>query len=140
MDNRQVRWGLLSTARINERLIPVIRASLAPYLLLCLCAITSFAQYNSYRFDHWTTDNGLPQNTVRHVLQTRDGYLWLTTFDGLTWAILNKLYYRWTPNTIWARAPVIGTHLGPYFVIAAVGLTAAYGASELARARERAAR
>ena len=27
MENRQVRWGLLSTARINERLMPVIRAS-----------------------------------------------------------------------------------------------------------------
>src|SRR5262245_53655349 len=34
------------------------------------------AQYNSYRFDHWTTDNGLPQNTVYNVIQTRDGYLW----------------------------------------------------------------
>jgi len=36
-----------------------------------------------YRFDHWTTDNGLPQNSVRDVVQTRDGYVWLTTFDGL---------------------------------------------------------
>ncbi|MCI0388449.1 MAG: hypothetical protein MOB07_06745, partial [Acidobacteria bacterium] len=36
-----------------------------------------------YRFDHWTADNGLPQNSVRSVLQTRDSYLWLTTFDGL---------------------------------------------------------
>jgi hypothetical protein len=36
-----------------------------------------------YRFDSWTTDNGLPQNSVRSILQTRDGYLWLTTFDGL---------------------------------------------------------
>jgi signal transduction histidine kinase/ligand-binding sensor domain-containing protein len=36
-----------------------------------------------YRFDHWTTDNGLPQNSVRDIVQTRDGYLWFTTFDGL---------------------------------------------------------
>ena len=36
-----------------------------------------------YRFDHWTADNGLPQNSVRDILQTRDGYLWFTTFDGL---------------------------------------------------------
>src|ERR1700754_504512 len=36
-----------------------------------------------YRFDSWTTDNGLPQNSIRSILQTRDGYLWLTTFDGL---------------------------------------------------------
>ena len=36
-----------------------------------------------YRFDNWTTDDGLPQNSVLAVTQTRDGYLWLATFDGL---------------------------------------------------------
>lgn len=36
-----------------------------------------------YRFDSWTTDNGLPQNGVRAIVQTPDGYLWFTTFDGL---------------------------------------------------------
>lgn len=36
-----------------------------------------------YGFKSWTTDAGLPQNTVYDILQTRDGYLWLTTFDGL---------------------------------------------------------
>lgn len=63
--------------------IPVSRAFLCQCVLLSLCAITAFAQYSPYRFDHWTTDNGLPQNTVYDVIQTRDGYLWLTTFDGL---------------------------------------------------------
>ena len=46
-------------------------------------APTAFGQYIPYRVDHWTTDNGLPQNTVRSILQTRDGYLWLGTFGGL---------------------------------------------------------
>jgi len=32
---------------------------------------------------HWTTENGLPQNTVTAIAQTRDGYLWLGTFGGL---------------------------------------------------------
>ncbi|HEY7543991.1 MAG TPA: two-component regulator propeller domain-containing protein, partial [Blastocatellia bacterium] len=36
-----------------------------------------------YRFDSWTTDSGLPQNSVRSILQTRDGYLWFTTLDGV---------------------------------------------------------
>jgi signal transduction histidine kinase/ligand-binding sensor domain-containing protein len=36
-----------------------------------------------HHFDTWTTDNGLPQNSVNNILQTRDGYLWLTTNDGL---------------------------------------------------------
>src|SRR4026209_214960 len=63
--------------------IPIFCALLCQCVLLCLCAITASAQYSPYRFDHWTTDNGLPQNTVYDVIQTRDGYLWLTTFDGL---------------------------------------------------------
>jgi ligand-binding sensor domain-containing protein len=45
-----------------------------------LCPLTTLAQY---RLESWTNDNGLPQNTVRSITQTRDGYLWLTTFDGL---------------------------------------------------------
>lgn len=36
-----------------------------------------------YRFDSFTTDNGLPQVSVNRILQTRDGFLWLTTFGGL---------------------------------------------------------
>ena len=48
--------------------------------LLCLNA-AAFA--GEYGFDVWTTANGLPQNTVTGVVQTPDGYLWLSTFDGL---------------------------------------------------------
>ena len=33
--------------------------------------------------DTWQTEDGLPQNTIRCITQTRDGYLWLGTFDGL---------------------------------------------------------
>ena len=36
-----------------------------------------------YHIDTWTTDSGLPHNAVRDILQTRDGYLWLATADGL---------------------------------------------------------
>jgi signal transduction histidine kinase/ligand-binding sensor domain-containing protein len=57
-----------------------VLACLWALIALCLCATTAHAQY---RFDHWTADNGLPQNSVRDIVQTRDGYLWLTTFDGL---------------------------------------------------------
>jgi signal transduction histidine kinase/ligand-binding sensor domain-containing protein len=31
----------------------------------------------------WTIEQGLPQNTVNDIVQTRDGYLWLATFGGL---------------------------------------------------------
>ncbi len=36
-----------------------------------------------YRVDQWTTDHGLPQNSVLALAQTRDGYLWAATLDGL---------------------------------------------------------
>src|ERR1041384_1849802 len=55
-------------------------ACLCALLALSLCPTTARAQY---RFDHWTADNGLPQNSVRDMVQTRDGYLWLATLDGL---------------------------------------------------------
>ena len=50
------------------------------FLCACLFNVTAQAQF---RFDHWSADNGLPQNSVREIIQTRDGYLWLTTLDGL---------------------------------------------------------
>ena len=36
-----------------------------------------------HRIDTWTTEQGLPQNSVRSIVQTKDGYLWLGTFGGL---------------------------------------------------------
>jgi len=35
------------------------------------------------QFDSWTTENGLPQNSINDITQTRDGYLWLATYGGL---------------------------------------------------------
>lgn len=32
----------------------------------------------------WTTENGLPQNSVTAISRTRDGYLWMGTFGGLS--------------------------------------------------------
>jgi signal transduction histidine kinase/ligand-binding sensor domain-containing protein len=49
-----------------------------------------------YRIDQWTADDGLPQNSVYGIVQTRDGYLWLATveglarFDGTRFTIFNK--------------------------------------------------
>jgi signal transduction histidine kinase/ligand-binding sensor domain-containing protein len=58
---------------------------LAVCITMCLAfAIGSpSALADRYYFDSWTTDNGLPQNSISSILQTRDGYLWLATADGL---------------------------------------------------------
>ncbi|HJY83910.1 MAG TPA: two-component regulator propeller domain-containing protein [Candidatus Binatia bacterium] len=57
--------------------------STSPLLFCLLFLFGSQVAHAQYRFDRWTADNGLPQNSVRDIVQTRDGYLWLTTFDGL---------------------------------------------------------
>ncbi len=51
--------------------------------LFVLCFAGGQSVFGQYHFDSWTTDNGLPQNGVREITQTPDGYLWFTTFDGL---------------------------------------------------------
>lgn len=53
---------------------------LANFLLITALNAAVFGQF---RFDRWSTDNGLPQNGVRGIARTLDGYLWATTFDGL---------------------------------------------------------
>jgi len=32
---------------------------------------------------HWTTEDGLPSSSLTDVLQTRDGYIWIASFNGL---------------------------------------------------------
>ena len=56
-----------------------MRATIA-FGIVWLHAAQAAAQY---RVDAWTTEQGLPQNIVRAVHTGRDGYLWLTTLDGL---------------------------------------------------------
>ncbi len=75
--------------------VVLVRRSEGPFLLLMkkICSIfllffcvffpTGRKTAAQYRLDHWTADNGLPQNSVRGIVQTQDGYLWLATFDGL---------------------------------------------------------
>jgi signal transduction histidine kinase/ligand-binding sensor domain-containing protein/CheY-like chemotaxis protein/HPt (histidine-containing phosphotransfer) domain-containing protein len=38
---------------------------------------------SQYRWDVWQKEDGLPQNSVTSILQTKDGYLWLGTMEGL---------------------------------------------------------
>ncbi|MCW3103688.1 MAG: hypothetical protein JWO09_2128 [Bacteroidetes bacterium] len=61
-------------------------------LLLCIYADAQVVPFISekslspsekYSVQSWTTENGLPQNSINDIAQTRDGYLWLATFDGL---------------------------------------------------------
>lgn len=59
------------------------RAKFFLLLIGCLLPAAVTPLCAQYQVESWTTDNGLPQNTVVSILQTDDGYLWLTTLDGL---------------------------------------------------------
>ena len=59
-----------------------------------------------YRFDVWTTDSGLPQNSISAILQSREGYLWLATsdgvvrFDGVRFVVFDKLNTPFRHNLV----------------------------------------
>jgi signal transduction histidine kinase/ligand-binding sensor domain-containing protein len=61
---------------------PFIKTAIS-FLLCILPLFISTAVSAQYQFNSWSTDNGLPQNSIYALLQSRDGYLWLTTSDGL---------------------------------------------------------
>src|SRR5262245_4841033 len=50
------------------------------YAVAVQAATNSFPHYN---VRVWQIDDGLPQNTVWAITQTKDGYLWVGTQQGL---------------------------------------------------------
>ncbi|MCC8153358.1 MAG: hypothetical protein LIP01_03575 [Tannerellaceae bacterium] len=40
------------------------------------------ARFN-YSFTHYSSENGLSQNTVMNILEDRKGYMWFATWDGI---------------------------------------------------------
>ena len=50
----------------------------------------------SLEHQFWTSESGLPQNSVHQIIQTRDGYLWIATeggvarFNGVQFTVFNQ--------------------------------------------------
>jgi ligand-binding sensor domain-containing protein len=76
---------------------PVLRSAIF-WTLYGIIALSSFAR--SQEFDNlghqsWSTENGLPQNSVHQIFQSRDGYIWIATeggiarFDGIEFTTFN---------------------------------------------------
>jgi signal transduction histidine kinase/ligand-binding sensor domain-containing protein/ActR/RegA family two-component response regulator len=69
---------------------------------LCLAAAPNAVALDPTRLltqyitDNWQSDRGLPQNTVSAIAQTPDGYLWMTTqegvvrFDGVRFTVFDR--------------------------------------------------
>lgn len=73
----------------------------AAVLLAAVCALPAAAlepatTLGSYGRQWWVMENGLPQNTVHALAQTRDGFLWagtesgLVRFDGVSFLVLDE--------------------------------------------------
>ena len=65
-------------------------------LLALSMQLQAASVFPSFQLDSWTTADGLPSNTITAVRQTRDGYLWLATdnglarFDGIRFTVFSK--------------------------------------------------
>jgi ligand-binding sensor domain-containing protein len=98
--------------RLSAARLRVPAALLALFFLasgaLPLHALDPAQSLRQYGQQLWQTDNGLPQNTVHAICQTRDGYLWLATdgglvrFDGIDFTLFDR---RSTPEL---RSNLIG--------------------------------
>ena len=66
--------------KINRLLNFSLQIWFGGLLIGIFCVLDVYA--DKYHFDSRDTDSGLPQNSVKSILQTRDGYLWFTTLDG----------------------------------------------------------
>ncbi|MES2573075.1 MAG: two-component regulator propeller domain-containing protein, partial [Verrucomicrobiota bacterium] len=71
----------------NGRVMPPARPlALLCWVSICMGICTGRAQTSFTTPDFtcrgWQVDDGLPNNSVASLLQARDGYLWLGTYDG----------------------------------------------------------
>src|SRR5215472_5631370 len=78
---------------MRATLVLVLSASLGGRVALALDPHKAISQYIH---DVWETQDGLPQNSIRAITQTPDGYLWLGTpaglvrFDGVRFVVFDK--------------------------------------------------
>jgi len=81
----QIDNGIRTLLALFFFLVPTVRAALNPGKAIA-----------QYRHDQWSTDQGLPQNSVAAIAQTHDGYVWLGTeaglvrFDGLRFRVFDQ--------------------------------------------------
>ena len=79
------RWPAASVLALSGILLAEAARGLDPRK-----AITQYAH------QVWKTDQGLPQNSIQAILQTKDGYIWLGTerglvrFDGVEFTVFDK--------------------------------------------------
>jgi signal transduction histidine kinase/ligand-binding sensor domain-containing protein len=83
------RWSPHTPLRggVSERLLQLFGGFGTRKLGLAFLALSTMLATGSpiarFSIKHWNTGDGLPQHSVISTIQTRDGYLWVGTLDGL---------------------------------------------------------
>ena len=104
----------------------LISAALLAALAQPARALDPRKSLTQYALTTWTEANGLPQDTIRAIAQTTDGYLWLGTdeglarFDGYEFSVFNKTQGQLPADSIAALA---ATTDGALWIGTSSGLT-----------------
>jgi signal transduction histidine kinase/ligand-binding sensor domain-containing protein len=87
--------------KLRMNLLPSLHLVLRSTFFWTLCGIAAFSatghSQDSGNLGHqsWSTENGLPQNSVHQIFQSRGGYIWIATeggiarFNGIDFKIFN---------------------------------------------------
>jgi len=102
------RWGACRLPFLSQNSSAMLRRICQWIFLLLLVSAGFNARANEAvaapsaggpvdcKIRRWTTEDGLPQNRIACIQQTRDGYLWVGTwfglarFDGVRFTVFNK--------------------------------------------------
>ncbi|WP_170916562.1 sensor histidine kinase [Dyadobacter psychrophilus] len=95
------------------------------FLCLMLLAFRTDAQQQelpAYRLQHFTDENGLPQNSVKAVMEDKNGFYWLTTeagvvrFDGQKFLTFDRSNLPISSNRIRGFVPALpGRNANPAY-------------------------
>jgi len=65
-----------------------MKIALKYLLVIAIVFYQSFAiaqnPFGYFKMDHWDTKKGMPNDFVLNIFQTKDGFIWLTGYSGLT--------------------------------------------------------
>jgi two-component sensor histidine kinase/ligand-binding sensor domain-containing protein len=75
-----MKISLKTNRRKTTLLMPVVLKVLLILFLLCA---NSFAQDEEISFTHFTSEDGLSTNSTSKIIQDKNGFIWIGTFNGL---------------------------------------------------------
>ena len=78
------RCGVHQFSPLTSRLVFLLAIGFWLLTAAFTVASTVFSNAPNYYTRTWQVEQGLPQNKVTAVVQTRDGYIWVGTYSGLT--------------------------------------------------------